>query len=188
MKFSVYIVLLIGFLLLQACAGSPPENQNAPNLYSSDPLCVAPVEEPVEDDSDDESQVVLEELVEANKYYSEKRYEEAMQAYENVLVVSDAPKSNIESLIGLAKLRLMAESGLADVELADMVMKELDRRLGKAGLQDVYYAEMALLNSILDYEKTIKTLRTDKSYLERELARKEEAIRRLKELTVGPAE
>jgi tetratricopeptide (TPR) repeat protein len=181
--FSISVVLL-----MQACSSAETEPQDAPNLFSSDPLCVASTEESSTEQASAEEHRLLPELVEANALYEEKKYPEAVQAYEHVLVVSDVPEFTIQALIGLAKLRLMNETGLVDVEVANMVMQELERRLNDAELLEEYYTEVSLLNSILGYERSIRQLRKDNRELREELGRKDEAIKSLKELTVGPAE
>jgi hypothetical protein len=182
-------VLLLA--LLGACASAPsqPEAPPAATPEQVSQSLPVPPPEPCEPVVEPAPEPVRPDLApafrEAHNLYVSGNLEAAMLAYERLLARAEEPEDELNVLIALALIRMMPSSRVRDLEAAAMILEEIDKRTERASLFYRYFGQIELLRQIQSYEQRIANLHATNGSLKAELARKDEAIRKLRELTVG---
>lgn len=175
-------VVLLTVTILTACSVAPKEEiVEAPPPEPQPLSCDAEIAEALNQYHVPASQV----LKDANKLYVSGDFEAAMHAYEEVVANSGDEREQLDALVSLAKLRLLPKSPVLDLEAARIVLDELILRIERFGLQHEYFGQVDLLESIQATEMEMQKVHRANEVLASELANKDEAIKRLKDLTVG---
>ena len=102
----------------------------------------------------------------------------------SVLGRAEQPREQVRALIGMATLRLMPSSKVADSAAAAVVMRELDLRLAAHELRHEFHAQLELLRLLQAREGEMQALRESNRKLAAQLAAKEELVRQLRALSV----
>lgn len=179
--------LLAGVLLamtLAGCQGTPveaPVREPAPPAQpASAPAPAALPDTPPEQVRDDYDQV----LRQAGAAWERGDHKSALLFYERVLGRATEPHDQVCALIGMATLRLMPSSQVADAAAGAVVMRELDLRLAAHDLRHEYYGQLALLRLLQAREGEMQALRESNRKLAAQLKAKDELVRQLRALSV----
>lgn len=174
-----WIVALVA--LVAGCAGAPAEPPPAEaHAATVEPVACEPAPEP-----EPPPKTYDPALREAHRLYVNGDIEQAMLAYERILAAAEEPRDQLSALIALGLIRLLPSSPMRDVEVAGLILDEIEKRIGRSDLYYAFFGQIELLKQIQAYQARIVQLQGSKQALEAELGRKEEAIRKLRELTVG---
>ena len=173
-------MLFVMALLMTACASTPAPAPR-PVVVAPEPVACVPEPEP-----EVEAPVVdlSPEFRDAQALYAVGDSENAMLAYERLLAKAEKPEDQLNSLIALAMLRLLPSSSVSDLAAATLIIEEIEKRLARNDLYYRYFGQIELLQQIRQYEQNIANLKSASESLQADLARKEEAIRALKEVIV----
>ncbi len=184
-------VLALATLLLQACASSPTEPQQAAepevppeltlNIPQGDP-CACP-EIPSYDSSD---YTFLEKGITA---LVAGEYIEAVQYFERYRRIEGSPASDWEAGVAIAYVSMLAESPFHDSETARKSYRKLRKKYGAD--MEVHEATLMMRDSLetfIGMDRKVDELQEENQRLTRELEKRDEAIRRLRELTLGQKE
>ena len=173
-------MLLLGLVVSCAAPQQPVATIEPEIIVKPLPMCEPPpqVIEPIQQD-------LQPAMREAHNLYVSGNLDAAMLAYERILARAEEPSDQLNALIALALIRLVPSSRLQDLEAASLILDEIDKRIERSDLYYAYFGQLELLRQIQSYQQRIANLRATNGSLEAELARKEEAIRKLRELTVG---
>ncbi len=175
-------VIFLSAAILTACSVAPEEEIiEVPQPEPQPVSCEAEVAEALNQYRIPVSQV----LTDANKLYVSGDFEAALLAYEKVVAESGNEREQLNALASLAKLRLLPKSPVLDPEAARQILDELNLRIEHFDLQHEYFGQVDLLESIQAAEAQLKKLQRANKILTSDLANKDEAIKRLKDLTVG---
>jgi len=186
-------VVLVGLItLLASCASNPLEHSSA--ALSGDNNHVTPssemVSEPMacEPDIDLATESALRKLSLANEWHSAKQYQSAFEAYESALAEHSSLLSDAYALWGIIALRLDRENPAYSREAAQTAIYVLDQRAqqalaGEASNEARLLWFSAKLMIAADVSKD--QVMAENIQLNKELAQREEAIQRLRELTLG---
>lgn len=151
---------------------------------------VCPVVEPAvcEPEPDLATEAAVRKLVLGNEWHKEGRYSAALEAYEAVLVEHASLLADAYALWGIIALHLDRDNPAYDRDRARTVSYVLNQRASKA-LKDEAAAEARLLwfsaQTMLVADVSKDNVVSENRNLRKELAEREEAIQRLRELTVG---
>lgn len=197
----VVVLLVTVFLTLAACAGTNNSYSSSRQAgvvdtgravktpVVSQPAC--PVVAPVackQPEPDLATEAAVRKLVLGNDWHREGRYSAALEAYESVLVEQASLLADAYALWGIIALRLDRENPDYDRENAKTVSYVLDQRIRNAKVDEAR-AEARLLwfsvQTMLVADVSKDNVVTENLRLRKELAQREEAIQRLRELTVG---
>ena len=172
-------------LLVQACAQTPAE-----------PVESAPAQEAPEITLNlpDGGPCTCVEEMQADYTFLEKgfvaladgRHEEAMEAFRRYRRLESSPEANWEAGIAIAFMKSLGESPYYDAEDA----RKTYRELVKEDWQSMELHQQTLLlrqslESFRDMDRAMAELRSDNRSLRKDLEKREEAIKRLRELTLG---
>ena len=169
---------------LGGCQGMPTEaplREPAPEAQSvSAPAPAALPETTPGQVREDYDQV----LRQASAAWERGDHKSALLFYERVLGRAEQPREQVRALIGMATLRLMPSSKVADSAAAAVVMRELDLRLAAHELRHEFHAQLELLRLLQAREGEMQALRESNRKLAAQLAAKEELVRQLRALSV----
>ena len=179
-SFHLAIVLALG--LLASCAAEQQAQLRREPEVRLEPL---PMCEPPAPQVEAVVQDLQPAMREAHDLYVSGNLDAAMLAFERILAQAEDPIDQLNSLMALGLIRLMPSSRLQDLDAAGLILDEIDKRLKRGALFYANFGQLELLRQIQSYQQRIANLRASNGSLEAELARKEEAIRKLRELTVG---
>ena len=186
-------VVLVGLITLVAsCALNPLEHPVG--AISNDEHRITPssvsVPAPMacEPDIDLATESALRKLSLANEWHSAKQYQSAFEAYESALAEHSSLLSDAYALWGIIALRLDRENPAYSREAAQTAIYVLDQRAqqaltGEASNEARLLWFSAKLMIAADVSKD--QVMADNVQLNKELAQREEAIQRLRELTLG---
>ena len=170
--------------MLAGCQGTPAEapvrEQAPPAQAVTAPAPAALPDTPPEQVRDDHEQV----LRQAAAAWERGDHQSALLLYERVLGRATEPRDQVRALIGMATLRLMPSSKVADAAAAAVVMRELDLRLAAHDLRHEYYAQLELLRLLQAREGEMQALRESNRKLAAQLKAKDELVRQLRALSV----
>lgn len=200
---AIHIVLALGLSLLTACAStaSPPVVEKAaiqtespysptatPGALAAE-IAAAPIPEAdCETEPDLSLEAVQRKLALGNDWHKEKRYQVALEAYESVLVDHASLITDAYALWGIIALRLDRDNPDYDRETARTVAYVLEQRASDALKSDAAATAQLLWFSakvMLDADVSKDNVVNENRQLRGELAKREEAIQKLRELTVG---
>lgn len=171
-------------MALGGCQGMPAEapvrEQAAEARPESAPAPAALPDTTPEQVRDDYDEV----LRQASAAWERGDHKSALLFYERVLGRAEQPREQVRALIGMATLRLMPSSKVADSAAAAVVMRELDLRLAAHELRHEFHAQLELLRLLQTREGEMQALRESNRKLAAQLAAKEELVRQLRALSV----
>ncbi len=182
--------------LLQACATSAPTEPAAP---AAEPPAQAPSQpQPVPElklNLPQQAKCVCEEVQAPRDYtFLEKgfdalvarEYIEAVQYFQRYNRLEDTPESDWETGIAIAYISMLAQSPFHDPEVARKSYRRLKKKYGdNLELHEMTLMMRDSLETFVGMERKIEELQADNATLKAELKKREEAIRRLRELTLG---
>lgn len=177
-------MLLVLTAALAACASAPPP---APIYIAPEP---APIVEPIacEPEIDLGTESAMRKLALANEWHSEMRYESAFEAYESVLSEHASLLADAYALWGIIALRLDRDNPDYSREAAQTAIYVLDQR-AKDALKTEAASEARLLwfsaQIMVEADVSKDKVVAENRELEAELAQRDEAIKRMRELTLG---
>ena len=185
-------------MLLSACANEPviddcpkvPEVIAAPvaPLPVPAPVPATVCTSPVDTVGDKKVEAAKRELAIANRWHQDKSYRQAYEVYERVLAHPVNPLVHAYALTGMIVLRLDRDSDYYDRPAARVALDVLRQRVGDTAGSE-YGPEARLLQFVAesayfsDLGKDQLVLKN--SQLQNELEQRDEAIKRLRELTIG---
>ena len=181
--------------LLQACATSaPPE----PASETQPPAQSQPQPQPVPEltlNLPKQKDCICKEAEESRDYtFLEKgfdalvvgEYIEAVQYFQRYNRLEDTPESDWETGIAIAYISMLAQSPFYDPEVARKSYRRLKKKYGdNLDLHEMTLMMRDSLETFVGMERKIEKLQADNATLRKELEKREEAIRRLRELTLG---
>lgn len=194
----------IASLLLAACS-STANNQFDPRRHTANipaqstvqvpaltvpaqPVCPIVEQAVCEPEPDSATEAAVRKLILGNEWHKEGRYGVALEAYESVLVEHASLLADAYALWGIMALRLDRNNPDYDRDKASTVSYVLNQRIRDA-LQGEAIAEARLLwfsaEAMLVADVSKDAVVVENRRLQEELAQREEAIQRLRELTVG---
>lgn len=192
---SIFFVALAS-LALTACASPASQKHSAKSqikepvqpVVNVQPVCPV-VEVPAcEPEVDLATEAALRKLALGNEWHSQTRYSAALEAYEAVLVENASLLADAYALWGIIALQLDRENPNYDRDKARTVAYVLDQRVRDAAKDEavaearlLWFSAQAMLTADVSKDNVVQENRK----LRKELAEREEAIQRLRELTVG---
>jgi tetratricopeptide (TPR) repeat protein len=186
-------VVSVGLIaLLAACASTPPKHSASPvdhrSQNTSPTNAIAPSPMTCEPDIDLATESVLRKLALANEWHTAKQYQSAFEAYESALAEHSSLLSDAYALWGIIALRLDRENPAYSREAAQTAIYVLDQRVQQALTGEasnearlLWFSAELMITSDVSKDQVM----AENVQLNKELAQREEAIQRLRELTLG---
>ncbi len=172
---------LAALLALCACGGSPPRPEPVPELTLNLPRPGCVCEQDAAEDGADFT--FLERGVAA---MIEGEYLESLQYFQRYQRIEQAPVADIEARIAIAYLSILPDSPIFDAEAVGASYRRIRReQRSEWQLHEHVRVMQASLESFLSMQTKLSELRHDNENLSGELRRQEEAIKRLRDLTLG---
>ena len=113
-------------------------------------------------------------------------YIEAVQYFQRYNRLEDTPESDWETGIAIAYISMLPQSPFHDPEVARKSYRRLKKKYGdNLDLHEMTLVMRDSLETFVVMERKIEKLQADNATLRKELEKREEAIRRLRELTLG---
>jgi TolA-binding protein len=190
-------VLLVLSFILQACAASPAVKPAAaaPDVTSATPgeaqAAAAPqlaltLPEQAQCDCPDattEEYTVLEQGYQA---LLDGEYDEAMAHFERYQQLESSPRANLEAGIAIAYVRMLPRSSFYDPVQARNAFRVLREQNAKElGVHDYTRLMRQSLLNLLELQDKIDKLKANNAALKDDLEKREEALKRLRDLTLG---
>jgi len=174
-------------LLLAACATPPPPPLPCIAPPPLEPV-VAPPAPTCEPEIDLATEAAMRKLGLGNEWHQEGRYEAAFEAYEAVLAEHASLLADAYALWGIVSLRLDRDNPGYSRDAAQTVTYVLDQRASQAAEGEaaaearlLWFAAKIMIEADISKDKVVAENRR----LRGELEQRDEAIQRLRELTVG---
>lgn len=176
-------------LCLQACASSPPETP----ITETQPEAVPELNLNLPDQEDcvcvDNGEPESSDYTFLEKGFSALvagEYIDAVQYFERYKRTEDSPESAWEVGVAVAYVSMLAESPFHDPETARKSYRRLRNKYG----EEMQVHEQTLLmrdslETFIGMDRRVDELETENARLSEELEKRDEAIRRLRELTLG---
>lgn len=185
-KHAGSIALGMGLLGCAASATAPATVQALEPVPAHQAVAVAAAE--CEPEIDLLTEAAMRKLQLGNEWHLEKRYTVSLEAYEAVLAEHASLLADAYALSGILALRLDRDNPDYSRESAQTVGQVLQQRI-EAALQGeaaqearlLWFAAQVMLEADVSKDKVV----ADNRYLRAELAQRDEALQRLRELTVG---
>jgi len=176
-------------LLLQACASSPSEPVPTQDPAETVPELTLNIPEQEDCVCVDTASARPSDYTFLEKGFSALvagEYIEAVQYFERYMRTEESPESNWEAGVAIAYVSMLAESPFHDPETARKSYRKLRNKYG----EDMQVHEQTLLmrdslETFIGMDRKVDQLETENARLAEELEKREEAIRRLRELTLG---
>lgn len=185
---------LIGLIaLLNACASTSFErlaSPDNPRTSQATPSSSVTPNSPLacEPDIDLATESSLRKLALANEWHSALQYQSAFEAYEAVLAEHSSLLSDAYALWGIIALRLDRENPDYNREAAQTAIYVLDQRAQQALTGEaanearlLWFSTQLMIAADVSKDQVM----SENIQLNKELAQREEAIQRLRELTLG---
>ena len=113
-------------------------------------------------------------------------YMEAVQYFERYKRLENSPASDWEASVAVAYISMLAESPFHDPEVARQSYRRLRKKYGEEmKVHEVTLMMRDSLETFMGMERRLDELQSENARLTEELKKRDEAIRRLRELTVG---
>ena len=127
-------------------------------------------------------------LVLANNFHSSKKYSQAYEIYESILANQDNLLANIYAIWGVVALKIDRDNPEYDRQSASRYLDIMEERIQNTKQQKtIYEAKLLKFSAELmvqaDYSKD--TVIDENKVLIAEIAQRDEAIKRLRELSLG---
>jgi TolA-binding protein len=113
-------------------------------------------------------------------------YEDAMQHFQRYQRLENSPRADLEAGIAIDYIRMLPRSSFYDPKAARESFKELRERNAKElGVHDYTRLMRQALLNLLELQDKISKLRADNAVLTEDLQKREEALKRLRDLTLN---
>ena len=178
------IALVLGALLLVACGGQPVPEQNAESQGDVPELTLnLPAGDNCSCGTEQENFTFLERGLAS---LDEGAYLDALQYFQSYQRIEDSEQANLEAGIAIAYLGILPDSPIYDREAARESYAALRMKPteGVALHEDLQLMKISL-ETFLDLYDQIDSLKNTNSELRAELEKREQAIKRLRDLTLG---
>lgn len=175
-------------LLLQACSSAPATQQSAPE---SAPEAVPEITLNLPEQAQDCACVVTEE---ADYTFLDKGFNalvagdhiEAVQYFQRYQRLESSPQANWEAGIAIAYDSMLPDSPFYDPAAARTAYGKLkDQQVGGVPVHTKALMMRDALKTFVAMEQQINDLESDNALLRQDLEKREEALKRLRELTLG---
>ncbi len=194
----VSLLLILSFIL-QACAAAPTVTPAAaapivasatpgvePTVAAAAPQPSPELPEQAQCDCPDATTEDYTYLEQGYRALLDGEYDEAMAHFERYQQLESSPRADLEAGIAIAYVRMLPRSSFYDPVLARNSFKVLREQNAKE-LQVHEYTRLmrqSLLN-LLQLQDKIDTLKAENATLKDDLKKREEALKRLRDLTLG---
>jgi hypothetical protein len=182
------LLLCIALLQVGACASTSPAAQQQCEVPAPLVTTVQQAALACEPEIDLASEAAVRKLSLGNEWHGEGRYKAAFDAYEAVLAEHASLLTDAYALWGMVALRLDRDNPDYSRDAAQTVAYVLDQRAGDAINSEtaaearlLWFAAKIMIEADADKDRVI----VENRKLEGELEQRDEAIQRLRELTVG---
>ena len=188
-KYFSHIILFFSFVVvLSGCAILPPGPASVSVESSVDDRMMSKARTVASSDSDKALTIAINQLILAHQMHEQGDYAAALEIYEEVLVDKASVLSDAYALLGLIALGLDRDNPAYSRETASNTLHVFHQRIDQATMTDVANEArlLRLIASLLvkaDVNKDQVML--ENSQLLDELAQRDEAIKRLRELTLA---
>ena len=177
------ILACLTCLLLTACGGNP-ERSPDPAVPESVPELTLNL--PSADCSCQQEQQDYTFLEKGFRALEAGEYLESLQYFQRYQRIEKTASADTEARIAIAYLSILPESPIFDREAAAESYAELRRDAnGDLELQEKILLMRASLETFLDLQQQVDRLKLSNSNLRLELEKREDAIKRLRDLTLG---
>ena len=181
-----FAVVIASLWVIAGCAGQPPAPPQVVADPQPEPVIVKTICEP---EIDLVTEAAKRKLALANEWHREGRYQAAFEAYESGLAEHASLLADAYALWGIVAMRLDRDNPDYDRDAARTAAYVLQQRADAALAGEAKNEAQLLLFStkiMIDADVSKDGVVVENRKLREELAQREEAIKRLKELTLGP--
>jgi hypothetical protein len=184
MKRTTKIFLLAAYLfLLQAC-GSTPAQQ--PSVESAEPVPEITLNLPQSNCKCEEDVHDYTFLEKGFNALHEREYLESLQYFQRYQRIEKTPVADVEAKIAIAYLSILPDSPIYDSRAARDSYRELRRGIQPDWeLHEKILLMQDSLETFLEIQRQVLELEKDNTELRNELEKRETAIKRLRDLTLG---
>lgn len=176
-------LLALTLLLLQACGSSPVQE---PSVESTEPVPEITLNMPKSDckcEEDPQDYTFLEKGFNA---LHEREYLESLQYFQRYQRIEKTPVADVEAKIAIAYLSILPDSPIFDSRAARDSYRELRRGIQPDWeLHEKILLMQDSLETFLEIQRQLLELEQDNAELRNELEKRETAIKRLRDLTLG---
>jgi hypothetical protein len=178
------MVLVLGALLLVACSGQPvPEEELPPEEEVPELTLNLPANGDCACGPEQENFTFLEKGINS---LGERAYLDALQYFQSYQRIEDSEQANLEAGIAIAYLSILPDSPIYDRDAARESYSKIRQDLnGDVVLNKDVQLMRDAMESFLDLYDQIDRLKVSNSDLRTELEKREDAIKRLRDLTLG---
>ena len=194
---SSLAALFVLALSLQACAASPAVTPAAPPAVAATPgeppvAAAAVPPQPLNPpelapcDCSEAPTTDYTFLEQGYRALLDGEYDEAMAQFERYQQLESSPRADLEAGIAIAYVRMLPRSSFYDPVRARQDFRLLrEQNAKKLGVHDYTRLMRQSLLNLLELQDKIDKLKAKNAALEDDLAKREEALKRLRELTLG---
>lgn len=172
---------LVAVLVMAGCASSPPAGGGAGS--AAEITLNMPRQECLCEESTPGEEAFLEKGFDS---LHEEQYLEALQYFQRYQRLEKTDRADLQARIAIAYLSIIPDSPIYDSEAARDSYRELREQVKQ---QEPLYGKIQLvqdsLETFLEMESDIGDLKQENARLRKELAKREQAIKRLRDLTLG---
>jgi hypothetical protein len=174
----IRLLLLLTALILSACGSTPAEPEPVPELNLNLP--------PAECKCQEEQQADFTFLEKGFAALHDGEYLESLQYFQRYQRIEQSAIADIEARIAIAYLSILPQSPIFDSAAARDSYREIRQDIQPDWqLHPRVQVMQDSLESFLDMQAELSELERDNRDLRKELQRREEAIKRLRDLTLG---
>jgi hypothetical protein len=176
-------VCVLSLLLLQACASVPEQETEQ---KASEPVPEITLTMPQSNCACEEEKQDYTFLEKGFKALHEREYLESLQYFQRYQRIETSPQADVEARIAFAYLSILPDSPIYDSQAARVSYDRLRRSIQPEWeLYDKILLMQDSLETFLDLQRQIVDLEKDNGDLILELEKRETAIKRLRDLTLG---
>ena len=177
------ILACLTCLLLTACGGNP---ERSPDPAAPEPVPELTLHLPPSDCSCQQEQQDYTFLEKGFRALEAGEYLESLQYFQRYQRIEKTVSADTEARIAIAYLSILPESPIFDREAAAASYADLRRDAnGDLELQEKILLLRASLETFLELQQQVDRLKLSNSNLRLELEKREAAIKRLRDLTLG---
>jgi hypothetical protein len=170
-------------MLLTACAGNP---ERAPDPEAAEPVPELTLNLPQSACNCPQEQQDYTFLEKGFRALEEGEYLESLQYFQRYQRIEKTPAADTEARIAIAYLSILPDSPIFDRAAAGESYASLRRDVdGDLELHEKILLMRASLETFLEMQQQVNRLKQSNSNLRLELEKREDAIKRLRDLTLG---
>jgi hypothetical protein len=124
-------------------------------------------------------------LAEANRAEQEGRHGDALVIYERDASAGADASSRLAALLGAVRLRLASDPAMRDLRRAQTLLESAEQTAASAAVPLPVSDLLQLLREAADLRAQLRAARADVKSLEAEMAKKDDALRRVTSAVVG---